>query len=270
MLFLILALVLGLLTVGGLMVGLMRAVPASRQRADTSREIAIYRDQLREIDRDRARGVITGEEEAAARLEIERRLIAAGKRGDAAAGQRDSRAISLGALVLIGLVPLVASLLYLSLGEPGAVSNRADGAQARAILDRIGAAGGNQDEAIRELTIRLQQDMDDPADWLALGRALYAEGRLAQAIPAYETAVRLTGSEDAAIFSEYTLVTIDALNARLEENPGDLAAWRQLADIRMTLGEIDAAQAAYEEVLRLDPDDAQARAALGIDAFMQQ
>jgi cytochrome c-type biogenesis protein CcmH len=40
---------------------------------------AVYRDQLRELDRDIARGVITPTEADAARLEIQRRLLAADK-----------------------------------------------------------------------------------------------------------------------------------------------------------------------------------------------
>ena len=45
----------------------------SRGQYDT----AVYRDQLLEVERDVARGVLTPEEAGAARLEIQRRLLAA-------------------------------------------------------------------------------------------------------------------------------------------------------------------------------------------------
>src|SRR5476651_214943 len=47
---------------------------------------AVYRDQLLEVDRDLARGVLTQEEAGAARLEIQRRLLAADMPGNAATG----------------------------------------------------------------------------------------------------------------------------------------------------------------------------------------
>ena len=46
---------------------------------------AVYRDQLAEIDRDIARGVLSDAEAAAARLEVQRRLLAV---PDAAPGRR--------------------------------------------------------------------------------------------------------------------------------------------------------------------------------------
>src|SRR5258708_34524142 len=48
---------------------------------------AVYRDQLREVDRDLARGVLSPKEVDAARLEIERRLLAV----DVAGGSVASR-----------------------------------------------------------------------------------------------------------------------------------------------------------------------------------
>ena len=69
-------------------------VPLYRSRATAGRSaaqaLAIYRDQLGEVDRDVARGVIAEGEAAAARTEIARRLIRAGDeaRDDAGAERR--------------------------------------------------------------------------------------------------------------------------------------------------------------------------------------
>src|SRR5258707_14092230 len=73
----VLWIVLGALTalvVGLLVRPLVAGAPADRARADY--DLAIYRDQLAEIERDRARGSLDEAEAAAARLGIERRILA--------------------------------------------------------------------------------------------------------------------------------------------------------------------------------------------------
>lgn len=236
---------------------------------DTSQDMAIYRHQLAELERDTARGVITPEEEAAARVEIERRLIAASRRGKASITS-PSRLLSLMALLLIGLVPLACAMIYLRLGNPTMIEKRDFSAEASEVLEIITEAPGKTKAVIRRLTRELQNDINNPGKWVTLGRALYAEGRKLEALPAYETAVRLTQANDPLIFAEYTQVLRETLEERLEANPDDVNAWRQLADMHMTVGDIDAAQVAYAEVLRLAPDDVQARGALGVDAFSRQ
>ena len=68
-------LILALMT-GAAALALLR--PLARGRAAVARsasDIAIYKDQLAEIERDRERGLIAGEEAQAATLEVSRRLI---------------------------------------------------------------------------------------------------------------------------------------------------------------------------------------------------
>ena len=48
-----------------------------RAPARSGSDVAVYRDQLEEIDRDRAAGLVGAGEAEAARVEISRRLIAA-------------------------------------------------------------------------------------------------------------------------------------------------------------------------------------------------
>src|SRR5215469_8014300 len=95
------------------------------RRASQSRsgsDVAIYRDQLEEIERDRAAGLIETREAAAAQVEVSRRLIAAADSQVAAptAPQAAPRTFARRAVALIALValPLVALGLYLTLGSP--------------------------------------------------------------------------------------------------------------------------------------------------------
>src|SRR5438128_6010066 len=94
--------------------------PLSRRAALASgSDVEVYRDQLDEIERDRAAGRISEGEAEAARVEVSRRLLAAADVPSAAprtvaAWRR--RAVALAALLLL---PLGAASLYLALGSPG-------------------------------------------------------------------------------------------------------------------------------------------------------
>lgn len=94
--------------------------PVFRLRPETSgrdAELAIYRDQLEEIGRDVARGVLAESEAKEARNEIARRLLKAGEQpSDATAVQRGRRNMALVAGAIA--VPLLSLGAYLALGEP--------------------------------------------------------------------------------------------------------------------------------------------------------
>src|ERR1700693_64972 len=99
---------------------------ARRQKADRSgSDIAVYRDQLDEIDRDEAASLIGGVEAEAARVEVSRRLIAAAETAKAATGAAAPvpaakyRWATLAAAIL--LLPLGAGVTYLSLGSPNLI-----------------------------------------------------------------------------------------------------------------------------------------------------
>ena len=111
-----------------LLFGLMTAAaifavlwPLGRVRAPqrAGNDIAVYRDQLEEIARDRAAGLIGEAEAEAARVEVSRRLIAAADTVHAdpsvPGGMLRRRTAAVVALVAI---PLIAAGLYLTLGSP--------------------------------------------------------------------------------------------------------------------------------------------------------
>ncbi len=62
-------------------------IPLSRRTAGgaDARDVAVYKDQLAEVDRDAAAGLIGPAEAEAARIEVSRRLIAAAERAGARA-----------------------------------------------------------------------------------------------------------------------------------------------------------------------------------------
>ena len=113
------------LTVVVLLAPLLRRAPRTTRRLD--HDLAIYRDQLAEIERERAAGTLTPEQTDAARLEIERRILTA-----ASLDQKEERpapaktpAATQSTLdrflpvALALLIPLFALGLYLEIGRPG-------------------------------------------------------------------------------------------------------------------------------------------------------
>ena len=96
---------------------LSRRVPELRGGSD----IAVYRDQLDEIARDRAAGLIGETEAQAAKIEVSRRLIAAADAGmdaEVATGAGPLWRRRVTAVTALLLVPIGATALYLALGSP--------------------------------------------------------------------------------------------------------------------------------------------------------
>src|SRR3954471_7015185 len=86
--------------------------------ASPSSEPAVYKDQLAEIERDVAAGLIGAGEAEAARVEIGRRLLAAtDSERDAPVVSNTRLRRSAAVLALVGL-PILASVFYLPLGSP--------------------------------------------------------------------------------------------------------------------------------------------------------
>ena len=164
------------------------AVAPGRARYDQ----AVFRDQLSELERDRARGVIGDAEAGAARNEISRRLIQAARPpSEPAAGKA-------GVVGLIGavLVPLVAIPLYLNSGMPRLADVP--------LAARLEKAVDNQDFAalVAKVERHLAQNPDDVEGWKVLAPAYKREQRWQDAANAYANIVRLSQS-DAVMIAEY-------------------------------------------------------------------
>ncbi|MGB9153296.1 MAG: c-type cytochrome biogenesis protein CcmI [Alphaproteobacteria bacterium] len=98
-------------------------IPLLRKQTDaTTRvdyDIAVYRDQLAEIDKDIERELLTPEEAASARAEIQRRMLAAQDSETATPPNRPGlRGKLIPAFIILILMPLGAGLLYFYLGSP--------------------------------------------------------------------------------------------------------------------------------------------------------
>lgn len=139
-------------------------------------DMAVYRDQLAEIDRDLARGVLTAQEADAVRVEVSRRLLEADKRAGGEALKR-SRGAGTGLVALVGAGVLAGAFgLYVWLGAPGygdlPIQARLEAAEA-AMAERPG-----QDAAETEAAPFLPKPIEpapDVADLIDRLRAAVAE-----------------------------------------------------------------------------------------------
>lgn len=151
------------------------------------RESAVYQDQLVEIDRDVAAGLIGSTEGGAARVEISRRLLAAVDTEQQAqmvssTGLRRTVAV----VALVGL-PLLAGALYLHLGSP----NLADAPLAsRASAP---AAGQSLDQLVGQVQAHLEKNPTDGRGWSVLAPVLGRIGQFGEAAQAYRNAIKFDG-----------------------------------------------------------------------------
>jgi cytochrome c-type biogenesis protein CcmH len=209
MLFWILA---GLLTL--LVAALLVRPLLGRRRAGPAAEAtdqAIYRDQLAEVDRDVARGILEPAEAERARTEIARRLLAADRVGGAALAEAPARASHVAVALSVLLVLGTGFGLYAAIGRPGLPD--LPRAQRLAEAEALRAARPSQAEAEAEAARALPPPAADlPDDYAAM---------------------------------------IAQLREVVPQRPDDLQGWELLALHEARIGDYAAAARAQERVIAL-------------------
>ncbi len=158
-------------TVGALLVPLLRATSRRTERLDSA--LAIYRDQLAEIERERAAGTTSESDAAAARLEVERRILAAANATDSAAAHASPLLHRVLPPALALLIPLLALGIYLQIGRPGLPA--APFGARPAANHPAPNEGVTVPQLLAQARARLAQAPDDPDALSALGEALTLE-----------------------------------------------------------------------------------------------
>jgi len=216
-------------TVGALLVPLLRTTARRTERLDSA--LAIYRDQLAEIERTRADGTVSEADAAAARIEVERRILSAANASDAAA-PRDSATLHRflpPALAL--LIPLLALGVYLNVGRPGL--------PAAPFASRPAGEHPNPNQPITaermlaEARARLAENPDDPEALAELGEALVLEA-------------------DGTV----TPAAVEALTRALAKRPDNPRAAYYLGLHEAQSGESKAAVARWQALEAASPPDA--------------
>ncbi|WP_207462719.1 c-type cytochrome biogenesis protein CcmI [Azospirillum sp. SYSU D00513] len=237
--------------------------PQADGGARASYDLEVYRDQLEELDRDLARGVINEAQAAAARAEIGRRMLASADEG-AAPASAGPRAATLVAGVLAVGIPLGALAVYLPLGNPDAP---AQPLASRNLEQEQNLPPESVVTAMENLRQQLEQNPDDPQGWSILGQALAKMGHLPQASEALARAVALS-PDDTELLGSYAevataanggTVTEDARKAYdrvLEKTPNDPRARFYAGLARFQAGELNEALERWTRLMSESPADA--------------
>jgi cytochrome c-type biogenesis protein CcmH len=188
-------------------------------------DIQVYRDQLKEVDREEAGGSIDTDQAERARVEIKRRLLAADRAqapmlARLSLGERNVAVVSVAGIVVLGAVGLYAltgrpELPSAPAATPAFTKLASRSSQSDAVeqLANATAAQGmsaprmdapqaepqsaprptlpSVDEMIDRLASRLKQNPKDPEGWRMLGWSYFATERFPESAAAYAKAVEL-------------------------------------------------------------------------------
>ena len=206
-------------TVGVLLIPLLRSRTASTGRLEG--ELAIYRDQLAEIERERAAGTLPESEAAAARIEVERRILAAGDQPPPPA-RADATLHKVLPPVLALAIPLLALGLYLQMGRPGLpAAPFAAGQPPPASADEPFSV----EKLLAAARARLAAQPDDPEALSALGEALTLEANGTVTRPAVESFNKALAAQPDDPRALYYLGLHEAQSG---DSRAALARWRAL------------------------------------------
>jgi cytochrome c-type biogenesis protein CcmH len=239
--------------------------PLSRTgRLRSGSDIAVYRDQLDEIVRDRGAGLIGEAEAEAARVEVSRRLIAAGEAptqdvpANPAAALWRRRAAALAALLF---VPLAAGAIYLLHGSPQLPGEP--------LASRFAAAPDNNSIAalIAKVEAHLESAPNDARGWEVLAPVYLRLGRFDDAVRARRNALNLGGANaqreadlgEALVAASNGIVTTEAKTAfeqALTREPGEPKSQFYIGLAAQQDGDKAKAAAIWQDLLKTAPADA--------------
>ncbi len=204
---------------------MMASAATAFDAAEEGRDLAVYRDQLTEIEADVARGLIGADEAENARREVARRMIAHDQAAHAArsgAGQAGRFA----GLAVAGAIPVMAIGAYLALGTPS-LPGRPHGS----VAPSVEMEKAPIDDLIAKVEARLKANPEDGQGWEVIAPVYFRMQRFDEAAAAFANAARLLGetSQRLAGFAEATVMA----------NGGEVT---------------DEARATYEKLAVLQPD----------------
>jgi cytochrome c-type biogenesis protein CcmH len=191
---------------------LLKRRDAGRGASRDALNLAVHRDQLRELDADRAAGKLAPQDYDRARQELEKRLLAdvdgVASRVKVSGGRGGYRP----AAIAGALVPLFALGIYFTVGNPGAMGRKHEAKD-------VGAA---QVEAmVQGLAERLAQNPEDVEGWKMLGQSYGALERYAEAANAYSKAA-IRAPRDAHLLVDLADALAMARGRNMQGEPDEL------------------------------------------------
>lgn len=241
--------------------------PLSRHYAVTRQadpDTRFYREQIAEIERDQARGVLMPSEAEAAKAEAGRRLLrATGLHGEAyaAVGEPALRRRRAASTLALSIIPILALATYEIYGSPQAPT--------QAPAAQIAQQAGNIDlmAAVAQIESHLAKNPQDGRGWEVIAPVYIRMGRMDDAVKAYQAAVRyqppnadrLANLGEVMVMAKDGLVSAEAQAAfeqAVKLDSSSPKARFYLARAAVQDGQIDKAKTAYAQLLASSPPDA--------------
>ena len=225
---------------------LLQADDKQKESSDLERKeanIAIYRDQLHELDADLQNGIIAKEQFDQDTDEIQRRLLEdtafSAKKVNANLPKNRNTAY----LLALG-IPLIAVVFYLQIGSPQGITSTGTNTTDPVAMPN-GQRSQQQIEAnVQKLADKLKANPSDAVGWKMLARSYNSMERYGEATGAYAKATELNPN-DADLWAEYAFATAMANDRKLDGRALELVS----------------------HALKIDPENAKALDLAGSAAF---
>lgn len=258
-------------TLAILLVPLLRRRGKAASRAEY--DLTVYKDQLAEVERELERGTLSADQAEAARIEIQRRILAAAdEAGDVAEPMSPRRQAGLAVIVAAG-VPAAALLVYAVLGSPH-LPDQPYSARADKVHEMEDQAAFVQ-RMVAQLTAKLEKDPSDGKGWAMLGRSLRVMNQPGKAKEAYARAARLMPG-DTQVRLEYASLLLDEIPQGAPLPPEFVGLMREIAAVdpkntdalyflgisEMQTGNTAKARDYWSRLLVLLPEDSEDRATI--------
>jgi cytochrome c-type biogenesis protein CcmH len=214
-----------------------------QQAARRDINLAVYRDQMKDLKTERANGQLSEEQFLASKLELETRAAEdALAQDDGASAPQASRRLG---FTLAAVLPIAAIGMYAWFGNPGALTASSGGP-----MDPSMAAAPTEQDIMRmieQLEARTQSNPTEGEAWEALATANGLLARWPQALEAYQQAYQLLPAKP-AVLSGYAEALAMTSNLVLAGRPIEL--------VRMAL--------------QAEPDNRKGLELAGIHAYQNQ
>lgn len=219
--------------------------PAAEQNEEAA-NVDVYRDQLAELQADLTSGLVSPEQYNRDRDEIEGRLLAdvsaieeppPQKAKETAATRGPAYAVALA-------IPVIAIVMYLQVGNPGAASGVAPPPVQPPFANSGEITPERMQANVAALAKRLEQNPGDTEGWIMLGRSYTSLEKYPEARDAYAKATALK-SDDADLWADYAFAMAMANGQRIQGPPFELV----------------------KKALQIDPDNPKALELAGSAAF---
>jgi len=165
-----------------------RLTPEHKQEQANTK---VYRQQLLDLEKEHAQGVITAASFALTRAELLGRLLEDTAQAEDAAGAPPPRAW-VSAMVLAVLLPVAAMSTYVWLGQPQGLDPQMAAAEASQQQPDLQAMADS-------LAQKLQTDSSDPQRWVMLGRTYRALSQFDKSLAAYQKALEMRADDEIAL-----------------------------------------------------------------------